>query len=154
MSRTPAYYVIEKETLEGFVHYGPRPVPTETFTDNTHEKIPIPEEDKERAKHLIPFEMKSLVKRDANGQIVVASLQTGEAASKMQRAKLQSSGVLLQRNAKLAQCDWTQVFDCPLTDEQKGLWQTYRQQLRDLPESIVYGDDFTPSHVPWPDAPN
>ena len=30
--------------------------------------------------------------------------------------------------------DWTQLGDAPLTAEQKTLWQTYRQKLRDIPQ--------------------
>jgi hypothetical protein len=39
------------------------------------------------------------------------------------------------RNNMLTECDWTQLADAPLTDEQKTAWQTYRQELRDLPAS-------------------
>lgn len=38
------------------------------------------------------------------------------------------------RNALLAQCDWTQLPDAPLTTPTKEAWRVYRQQLRDLPE--------------------
>ena len=41
------------------------------------------------------------------------------------------------RNQKLAECDWTQIFDVPLTQEQKTAWGTYRQALQDLPENIT-----------------
>jgi len=41
------------------------------------------------------------------------------------------------RNQKLGECDWTQIFDVPLTQEQKTVWGTYRQALRDLPKNIT-----------------
>lgn len=41
------------------------------------------------------------------------------------------------RNYKLSQSDWTQFPDSPLTEDQKNAWQVYRQELRDLPESIT-----------------
>jgi hypothetical protein len=41
-----------------------------------------------------------------------------------------------QRNQLLAQSDWTQMADSPLTAEQKAAWAVYRQQLRDLPTNI------------------
>jgi hypothetical protein len=40
------------------------------------------------------------------------------------------------RNRLLTECDWTQLPDAPLTDEQKQVWATYRQQLRDIPETF------------------
>lgn len=43
------------------------------------------------------------------------------------------------RDNLLAQSDWTQVPDSPLSTEQKTLWATYRTQLRDIT-----------SHDNWP----
>lgn len=56
------------------------------------------------------------------------------------------------RNKYLSECDWTQIPDSPLNEEQKGAWATYRQELRDLPENcsgITSLDD-----VVWPTPPN
>jgi hypothetical protein len=53
------------------------------------------------------------------------------------------------RNSLLADCDWTQASDSPLTDEVKATWATYREALRDLPAT----DDFDPLDVTWPDVP-
>lgn len=52
------------------------------------------------------------------------------------------------RNKLLAECDWTQVPDAPLTEEQKQVWATYRQELRDLTEGFV--DEKS---VNWPVKP-
>ena len=38
------------------------------------------------------------------------------------------------RNQLLAESDWTQFNDSPLTDEAKTSWATYRTALRDLPD--------------------
>ena len=37
------------------------------------------------------------------------------------------------RDLLLAECDWTQNSDSPLTTEKKAEWATYRQALRDVP---------------------
>lgn len=48
------------------------------------------------------------------------------------------------RNGLLAQSDWTQANDSPLSVEQKRKWSGYRQSLRDItdqsdfPEAIVF----------------
>jgi len=42
-----------------------------------------------------------------------------------------------ERDALLGTSDFTQLADSPLTEGQKTAWTTYRQQLRDLPESYV-----------------
>lgn len=56
--------------------------------------------------------------------------------------------VRAQRGKLLADSDWTQVTDSPLTTEQKQAWADYRQALRDIPED--YGD---PGAVAWPEPP-
>lgn len=49
------------------------------------------------------------------------------------------------RNRLLANCDWTQLADAPLTEEQKAAYAEYRQALRDVPEQ-----DGFPDNVVWP----
>jgi hypothetical protein len=63
---------------------------------------------------------------------------------------IQELGLLKEeRNALLAECDWTTVGDSPLTDEQKQAWITYRQALRDITESYSSLSD-----VVWPTKPS
>lgn len=52
------------------------------------------------------------------------------------------------RDSLLRDCDWTQMPDSPLSEEEKSAWQTYRQALRDVPQQ----EEF-PQNVTWPDAP-
>lgn len=52
------------------------------------------------------------------------------------------------RNYLLAQSDWTQLADAPLTQEQKTAWSAYRQALRDVPSHFN-----SPEEVVWPSAP-
>jgi hypothetical protein len=63
------------------------------------------------------------------------------------------------RDGKLVESDWTQLDDAPLTEEQKTLWQIYRQQLRDIPQSITNEEDYKnmvldSNHPNWPIIPN
>jgi hypothetical protein len=53
-----------------------------------------------------------------------------------------------ERDLRLADCDWTQLSDSPLSVEAKALWVTYRQSLRDLPANTSNPD--SPS---WPSQP-
>lgn len=56
-----------------------------------------------------------------------------------------------RRSALLAESDWTQLPDAPLTAEQKAEWAAYRQQLRDFPS--LFTDDI--EELPaLPIAPN
>lgn len=51
------------------------------------------------------------------------------------------------RNKRLFECDWTQLPDAPLTDEQKTAWQAYRQALRDVTQQT------DPFNITWPAKP-
>ncbi len=52
------------------------------------------------------------------------------------------------RNMILANTDWTQMPDSPLTTEQKAAWATYRQALRD-----VTAQEGFPNSIQWPVSP-
>ena len=52
------------------------------------------------------------------------------------------------RDQLLTECDYTQVIDSPLTDANKAKFATYRQALRDLPQSTNNPDDIV-----WPVQP-
>jgi hypothetical protein len=52
------------------------------------------------------------------------------------------------RNNLLGESDWTQMPDAPLTEEEKTLWQTYRQALRDVTAQAGFPNDIT-----WPTQP-
>lgn len=54
--------------------------------------------------------------------------------------------VSLKRNKLLAESDWTQLPDVPLTTKQN--WAAYRQALRDITTQSGY-----PTNVMWPEAP-
>lgn len=47
--------------------------------------------------------------------------------------------MITERNKQLTASDWTQIPDSPITDEQKQLWRTYRQALRDFPNTYTGG---------------
>lgn len=53
-----------------------------------------------------------------------------------------------ERDFLLSRSDWTQIPDSPLSDADKGSWQTYRQSLRDITDT--YSD---PDEVVWPNKP-
>lgn len=52
------------------------------------------------------------------------------------------------RDVKLAETDWTQSPDSPLSDSDKTAWATYRQSLRDITDTATSLEDVT-----WPTKP-
>lgn len=57
----------------------------------------------------------------------------------------QATTIRSNRNARLAESDWTQLADSPVN---KSAWLDYRQALRDVPSLIGF-----PWNVIWPEAP-
>jgi len=55
------------------------------------------------------------------------------------------------RNVRLQKSDWTQFPDSPLSDTKKAEWTTYRQALRDIPET--YSDATSLDDIIWPTKP-
>lgn len=53
-----------------------------------------------------------------------------------------------KRDRLLAECDWTQVADCALSETKKIQWKTYRTSLRDLPANTA-----DPANPVWPSKP-
>ena len=52
------------------------------------------------------------------------------------------------RDSLLNECDWTQMPDVDLTDQEKLAWKQYRQKLRDITDT----NDL--ENVEWPVKPN
>lgn len=68
-----------------------------------------------------------------------------ENAYKAQKDAEQAKSVRATRDAKLAECDWTQVADAPVD---KAVWATYRQALRDITTQTGF-----PWTVTYPEKP-
>lgn len=66
-----------------------------------------------------------------------------EANTESQWSKIRS-----QRDKLLANCDWTQLPDVPLLEEDKQKWAAYRQELRDVTKQQ------DPYNIVWPVEPN
>jgi hypothetical protein len=71
---------------------------------------------------------------------------TAEERAEIDRQK--AAQIRTQRNAKLTECDWTQLNDTPLDNAAKIQWTAYRQALRDVPSQAGF-----PHNVVWPTKP-
>tara|TARA_Y100000385_G_scaffold258402_1_gene286386 strand:- start:328 stop:582 length:255 start_codon:yes stop_codon:yes gene_type:complete len=64
----------------------------------------------------------------------------------------------IERDRLLAESDWTQMPDSPLTDSQKTSWATYRQSLRDMTETystvpLTDKGRMDETKITWPTKP-
>lgn len=58
-----------------------------------------------------------------------------------------------ERNIRLEKSDWTQLPDVTLTAEQLIAWTTYRQTLRDFPDTVTVTTAEELALVDWPLPP-
>ena len=61
------------------------------------------------------------------------------------RTQLKADEVRAERDALLAETDWTQVADAPVDAQE---WADYRQALRDIPQQSGF-----PGDIVWPSKP-
>lgn len=64
------------------------------------------------------------------------------------KADERADAIRAERDARLTQCDWTQLDDTPLSNTQKQAWAAYRQALRNVPQQAGF-----PWAVIWPEQP-
>ena len=76
-------------------------------------------------------------------ECVARETEWNNAASTRAWAALRS-----ERDSKLAESDWRASSDLTLSDA----WETYRQQLRDLPAS--YNNTTVQGDITWPSEPS
>jgi len=69
-------------------------------------------------------------------------------AAEAEAADLNLNMVRAQRNSSLRGSDWTQIADATLGDHTIEEWATYRQALRDVPQTYS-----RVSEVVWPNDP-
>ena len=82
-----------------------------------------------------------LVDLTAEEQTAFDNQPTDTEENKLQRRI--NEQVRVFRNSLLKDSDWTQNADNGLSAEKKIEWQTYRQELRNLPSSISSKQDIT-----------
>ena len=86
--------------------------------------------------------------RDGLGKIVQDNLPVWLAYAKQQETDNQAQAVRDKRDKLLADTDWTQTDDAPLSSEDKESVRKYRQGLRDITAQSGF-----PQEVKWPEKP-
>jgi len=86
--------------------------------------------------------------RDGLGKIVQDNLPAWLAYAKAAEAKQLAANVRTQRDKLLAETDWTQADDAPLSSEDKEFMRKYRQALRDITAQSGF-----PRDIKWPEKP-
>lgn len=94
--------------------------------------------------HGVDWDNNNIIKTGTDVTYAIDSDMQNRAVFLEKKAQVRSD-----RTSLLADTDWTILSDNSLSDSDRQKWQTYRQQLRDAPSTIVEGseDDFRmPQH--------
>tara|TARA_B100000131_G_C17847377_1_gene504423 strand:+ start:233 stop:664 length:432 start_codon:yes stop_codon:yes gene_type:complete len=138
-------FIINTATKNGFPYTGTE-MPEYLNDDVNHIMINIPENDIALVSNITPFKATSFIKQDVDGNFFI---DINEDAFK----RINIESILIERNQKLTESDWTRVDDNGLSEEKRELWRVYRQALRDLPQLIEYDENYKPLPFDWPTPP-
>ena len=81
-------------------------------------------------------------------RVELTSEEEAEADARAEAVDLDMNRVRSQRDSQLRGSDWTQLGDAALGDHTAEEWATYRQALRDVPQTYS-----RVSEVVWPNDP-
>ena len=116
--------------------------------DNIQEETRNTEESPGQDWHVIPSNMDGKFYKLSNGVPVAMT----EEELEDYRFNLKRTWVIYdarnKRDRALIESDWTQLSTSPLSDAKKTEWETYRQALRDLPETMTEELEYTLPEVP------
>ena len=90
----------------------------------------------------------TMTDRDGLEKIVQDNMEVWLAYAKQQETDNQAQAVRDKRDKLLADTDWTQTDDAPLSSEDKESVRKYRQALRDITAQSGF-----PQEIKWPDKP-
>lgn len=90
----------------------------------------------------------TMTDRDGLEKIVQENMEVWLAYAKQQETDNQAQAVRDKRDKLLADTDWTQTDDAPLSSEDKESVWKYRQALRDITAQSGF-----PQEIKWPDKP-
>ena len=90
----------------------------------------------------------AMTDRDGLEKIVQDNMEVWLAYAKQQETDNQAQAVRDKRDKLLADTDWTQTDDAPLSSEDKESVRKYRQALRDITAQSGF-----PQEIKWPDKP-
>ena len=114
-----------------------------TWSGNTGWKFyPVTEEDKPTVDYRFYIVSTIQYTIDENTKSVLGSYTTTPVSTETAWEVIRK-----ERTIKLYYCDWTQLPDAPLTEQQKTDWTTYRQALRDITNQA------DPFNISWPTEP-
>ena len=89
-----------------------------------------------------------MLDRDGLEKVVQDNLPVWLAYARAEETDALSAEVRSKRDKLLANTDWTQVDDAPISAEDKESMRQYRQKLRDITAQSGF-----PSAVEWPEKP-
>lgn len=133
------FYIVHRDTLEVLWSYR-----------SNEPMLEIPYDDSPRELYIhvecpLPIQECLVARRLEDGSIEMTYDREKMEAYRQRSMK----NIRQERNRRLAETDWVMLRDVPLIPEKDAMLRAYRQQLRDITDTIHDPDDFQ-----WPEKPS
>jgi hypothetical protein len=116
--------------------------------NNIQEQSMLADENPGEGWHEVVEDIDGKVFKLVSGNVVAMTSEEKDSYYLSLRTTYSYANLRAERNEMLMRSDWTQLPNSGLSEEKKAAWETYRQALRDLPETMTEGLEYTLPEVP------
>ena len=116
--------------------------------NNIQEQSMLADENPGEGWHEVVEDIDGKVFKLVSGNVVAMTSEEKDSYYLSLRTTYSYANLRAERNEMLTRSDWTQLPNSGLSEEKKAAWETYRQALRDLPETMTEGLEYTLPEVP------
>jgi hypothetical protein len=116
--------------------------------NNIQEQSMLADENPGEGWHEVVEDIDGKVFKLVSGNVVAMTSEEKDSYYLSLRTTYSYANLRAERNEMLMRSDWTQLPNSGLSEEKKVAWETYRQALRDLPETMTEGLEYTLPEVP------
>ena len=116
--------------------------------NNIQEQMVLAEEKPGNDWYAVPDEIDGKLFKLVSGAPVVMTEEEKDAYYLSLRTTYSYANLRSDRNEMLMRSDWTQLPNSGLSEAKRTEWETYRQALRDLPETMTEDLEYTLPEVP------
>lgn len=116
--------------------------------DNIQEQMVLAEEKPGNDWYAVPDDIDGKMFKLVSGAPISMSQEEKDKYYLSLKTNYSYANLRSDRNEMLMRSDWTQLSNSGLSEAKKAEWETYRQALRDLPETMTEELEYTLPEVP------
>ena len=119
------------------------------FDENgIQEQMKFAEENPGEGWHAVPEDIDGKIFKLVSGAAIAMTKEEKDSYYLSLKTDYSYANLRSERNELLMRSDWTQLPNSGLSEAKVTEWETYRQALRDLPETMTEGLEYTLPEVP------